>query len=84
MARGNEIDSHSTRLFAKSRSCTYPRFCLFALLPSGNKYTFYLYASNLSMEAHAWEHIDTLIVADNYPYKGFVDVLLTALVIRFT
>ena len=35
MARGNEIDSHSSCLFAKSRSGTYPRFRLFALMPPG-------------------------------------------------
>ena len=35
VARGNEIDSHSSCLFAKLRSGTYPRFCLFVLLPPG-------------------------------------------------
>ena len=34
-ARVNEIDSHSSCLFAKSRSGTYPRFRLFALMPPG-------------------------------------------------
>ena len=35
VARENEIDSHSSCLFAKSRSGTYPRFRLFALMPPG-------------------------------------------------
>ena len=63
VARGNEIDSHSSCLFAKMRSGTYPRFCLFALLAPGTYPRFLgspgTYPRFLPI-GRSWEHVTSI------------------------